>query len=179
LRTGLYRTATSVLMDRVARTWAYPPQVVRVPTRIDHDEGQGGRRQGRDHGSVVAPRGFEHNAHGLHGLEPDDKGGTIPVASFGTPSGHSWATGQYPGALWRHRYQQRPEGQTSSLLTGPTLQDAGSLALDNCAGSGRQERDAPCSAPVSGIQAIAVYRVRIRGTGDSPTSSRISKDTRL
>ena len=41
---------------------------------IDHHEGQGGRSQGRDHGPVVAPRGFEHDQRGLHGLEPGDEG---------------------------------------------------------------------------------------------------------
>jgi hypothetical protein len=31
---GLYRTATSVLMYKAARTWVRPPQVVRVPRRV-------------------------------------------------------------------------------------------------------------------------------------------------
>jgi hypothetical protein len=34
LSTGLYRTATRVLLDRVARTGARPPQIVRLPRRV-------------------------------------------------------------------------------------------------------------------------------------------------
>jgi hypothetical protein len=33
-----------------------------------------GRSQGRDHGPVVATRGFQHDQRGRHGLEPTDKG---------------------------------------------------------------------------------------------------------
>ena len=52
-------------------------------------------------------------------------------------------------------------------LTGPTLQDAGSVAPDNCSGSGRTGHDNPQLAPVSGTQAISVYRVLILGDGEA------------
>jgi len=55
-----------------------PGRFRKVPalTGIDDHEGQGGGRQGRDHGPLVATRGFAHNPCGLHGLEPDDEGST-------------------------------------------------------------------------------------------------------
>jgi hypothetical protein len=37
---------------------------------IDHHD----RQVSRDHGPVVASSRFEHNEHGLHGLEPDNGG---------------------------------------------------------------------------------------------------------
>jgi hypothetical protein len=53
-----------------------PSRLRKVPylAGINHYEGHGGRRQCRDHGPVVATRGFEHNERGLCGLEPGDEG---------------------------------------------------------------------------------------------------------
>jgi hypothetical protein len=54
--------------------------------RIDHRERQARRRQRGDHGPLIAPSRFAHQAGGLRGLERRDEGGEPRVISGDRPA---------------------------------------------------------------------------------------------
>ena len=100
--------------------------------------------------TLQAASGLPDDEEGrLEGLDPVHEG-QQPLASFGTIH-RSQRQGQCPIGLSPHQSLQNEHALITNSCP-PDLANTGSMAPDNCTGSGSPERDDPRYAPVSADQ---------------------------
>ena len=118
-------------------------------TRVHDDHRQTRRGQGAGHRALQAARGFQHDQGGLEGLEPvHERRHPARIVRDG-PALPGGAQGNIPLGFG-HINTNKAWHVTHTHSCLPDLADTGSMAPNNCTGSGSPGRDDPRSAPVSG-----------------------------
>jgi hypothetical protein len=122
-------------------------KIARLP-RVDDDDGEAGRRQRRRGGPLQATGGFQHNQGGVEGLQPfHERHDSIGIVRNGPPlPGGAYGNVQLG---FGHINTHKAWHVTHTNSWRPDLADTGSMAPNNCTGSGSPGRDDPRSAPVS------------------------------
>ena len=138
--------------------------------RVHDDHGQARRGQGARHRALQAARGFQHNQGGVEGLHPvHERRHPAGIVGDGPPLSRGAQGNVQLG--FGHIKTDKTWHVTPTNSCLPDLAHTGSMAPDNCTGSGSPGRDDPRYAPVSVDQgSIGLSRPGTWVTGDVPTS---------
>jgi hypothetical protein len=116
---------------------------------IDHRHRQSGGGQRRHHGPLVAPRGFEDNQGGRHGLEAFHQGSNPDVIIGHGPTFATGPQGNIELGFGDIDTNKIRRGKHHDSYLARPCQIRACMAPGNGSGSRRSGRDDPSSAPVS------------------------------
>ena len=139
-RTGIQRLRFGQL--------AYGTGTIADLTRVHDDHGEARGGHGARHGALQAPRRFQHNQGGVEGLElVHQRCHPAGIVGNGPPCSRG-AHGNVPLGFG-HIDTDTAGHVTPRNSCRPALAETGSMAPNNCTGSGSPGRDDPCYAPAS------------------------------
>ena len=141
------RASNASVLRQLARG---PGKIAGLP-RVHDDHGKACRGQGARHRALQATGGFEYNQGGVEGLQPVHERRHLAGIVGDGPAFPRGAQGNVQLGFG-HINPYKTWHVTHTNSCPPDLADTGSMAPDNCTGSGSPGRDDPRYAPVSADQ---------------------------